>query len=160
MTDDELIVELRSMGIDAESHKVVALLPLVQVAWADAVIQQAERKLIFKIAEDHGMLDGDGGRILDSWLNNPPTEQYVVRGRKVLVDLARRETSLGDSVTMKTLDDVLEFCERVAKAAGGLFGIVWTVDLRERTAIREIAEALDVEADDSTNWSALNDELT
>ncbi len=145
MTDEELISELRSMGIDADSHRVVALLPLVQVAWADGRIQDAEHKLIFRVAEERGMLVGDGGRILESWLNNHPTDRYVARGRKLLVELAKRETGLGTSMSAQTLEDVLEFCERVARAAGGLFGVIWTVDSRERNAIREIAEALEVE---------------
>ena len=159
MTDEELIAELRTMGIDAESHKVIALLPLVQVAWADGTIQPAERKLIFQIAEENDMFIGDAGRILDSWLNNHPTEAYVVHGRKLLVELAQRESGrLGETISLSTLDEVLAFCESVALAAGGLFGILWTIDKRERIAIREIAHALDVDAESAIGWGAPDDE--
>ena len=160
-TDEDLIRELQSMGIDAQSHKVVALLPLVQVAWADGKVQQAERSLIVETAEQRGLLMGDGPKILESWLNHPPTEQYLARGQRLLVQLAQRPTGVGETFTLQTLDDVLELCEGVARAAGGLFGIAWTVDARERTALGEIAAALDVNSvDTGASWDALNDELS
>jgi len=160
MTDKDLIRELQSMGIDAESHKVVALLPLVQVAWADGKVQQAERSLITRTAEERGLVIGDGPKILDGWLTHPPTEQYLARGQKLLVELAGRSSGVGDDFSVQTLDDILQLCEGVARAAGGLFGIAWSVDARERTAIKEIAMALDVDnVDTGASWDALNDEL-
>ena len=117
-TDEDLIRELQSMGIDAQSHKVVALLPLVQVAWADGKVQQAERSLIVETAEQRGLLMGDGPKILESWLNHPPTEQYLARGQRLLVQLAQRPTGVGETFTLQTLDDVLELCEGVARAYG------------------------------------------
>ncbi len=143
MTDEALIDELRHLGIDRHSHRVVALLPLVQVAWADGAVQGAEARLIRRLAEEHHMVDGDGARVLETWLAEPPTAEYVARGRACLVELARREGSdLGDGLDARTLDEVVALCERVARAAGGLFGVLWTVDARERAAIAEIARAL------------------
>ena len=143
MTDEELIEELQHLGIDRHSHKVVALLPLVQVAWADGTVQRAEADLIRKLAEQHGMDEGDGARILESWLAEAPTLDVMDRGRQVLLELAVRDgAELGASVGPETLEQVVDLCEQVARAAGGLFGILWTVDERERSAIAQIARAL------------------
>lgn len=143
MTDEMLIDALRELGVDRESYRVVALLPLVQVAWADGVVQNAERKLILSAADERELVVGDGARILHTWLEEAPTRSYVERGHQVLVELARREgTELGRALNESTLEEVVGLCEQVARAAGGLFGVLWTVDDRERQAIAQIALAL------------------
>ena len=143
MNDEELIAELQHLGIDRDSHRVIALLPLVQVAWADGTVQRAEADLIRSLAEEHGMDAGDGARILEQWLVEAPTVDVVDRGRACLVALAARDgAKLGAAVGPETLEQVVELCEQVARAAGGLFGILWTVDDRERAAIEQIARAL------------------
>lgn len=147
MTDQQLIDELRHLGIDRKSHRVVALLPLVQVAWADGTVQWAEARLIRTLSEQLEMVGGDGARILEQWLLDAPTAEYVDRGRACLLELARREgADLGGAVEVETLEQVVELCEQVARAAGGLFGVLWSVDERERAAITEIARALTTNA--------------
>ena len=159
MNDEQLIGELRFLGVDKDSHRVVALLPLVQVAWADGTVQKAESDLIQQIASRNGMLHGDGGRILQSWLTHAPTDDYLRRGRRCLVTLASRSDSgLGADFERGMLDDIVGFCERVASAAGGLFGILWSVDARERAAIEEIASALALASDSASGWSELLDD--
>ena len=143
MNDKELIAELRFMGIDKASYRVVTLLPLVRVAWADGAVQSAERALILQTAEDGGMVQADGARILQDWLRHAPTEEYVRRGNACLRALADRSgADFGGGLDPETLDDVVSLCEQVAEVAGGLFGIMWSVDERERSAIEEIARAL------------------
>lgn len=147
MDDKALIGELNYLGIDEESYKVVALLPLVQVGWADGRIQAKERELILNTARTRGLLAGDGARILEGWLHHPPTHEYQQRGRKVLVELATRQGDLGHGLTSSTLDEVLVLCMDVAKAAGGVFGVFGRVEPTEKQAIAEIAETLEIERD-------------
>ena len=52
-----------------------------------------------------------------------------------------------------TLDDLIHMCEVIAESAGGLFGLAFTVHPREREAVREIAEALDIEP--TRTWARL-----
>ena len=156
MNDEQLIGELRFLGVDEASHRVVALLPLVQVAWADGTVQKAEFDLIQGIASNTGMLHGDGARILKSWLTHAPTEDYLRRGRRCLLTLALRSgNGIGEGIEADSLQDFVGFCERVASAAGGLFGVLWSVDARERAAIEEIAVALDLESENAKEWSSL-----
>jgi tellurite resistance protein len=51
---------LAELKIPREAYRVVMLLPLVYVAWADGKIQSQERKLIMRIAEERGLLDHGG----------------------------------------------------------------------------------------------------
>ena len=154
MNDNSLIAELRFLGIDKDSLRVVMLLPLIQVAWADGVIQNAERTMILEIASKHALLSEDGERILEGWLLNAPSQDYLTRGRRCLKALAARSGfDLGDGMSTRTLAQVLEMCERVAESSGGLFGLLWSVDAREREAINQIASALQMGNVDGESWA-------
>ena len=48
---------LKELRVPREAYRVVSLLPLVYVAWADGKIQKSERDLILHIARERGMLD-------------------------------------------------------------------------------------------------------
>ena len=50
MDSHSLYEMLRYMGLRRASAPVLSLLPLIEVAWADGVIQQGERDLILSIA--------------------------------------------------------------------------------------------------------------
>jgi uncharacterized membrane protein YebE (DUF533 family) len=71
MKIDALLAELK---IPKDAYRLVMLLPLVYVAWADGKIQTQERKLILGIAEDRGLLEHGGRETLEYWLSVPPSD--------------------------------------------------------------------------------------
>jgi hypothetical protein len=144
MNDAELRAVLHGLGVDDESCRVIALLPLVQVAWADGRIQDREKTIIQKVALERGLLEGEGAKLLEGWLRFRPSAGYLGRGRTALAELAKRARR-DDGVSPETLGDVVALCEQVASAAGGLFDRVATVSGAERGALTEIAAALAIE---------------
>jgi uncharacterized tellurite resistance protein B-like protein len=150
-TDQELIARLAYLGIDGRSYRALALLPLIQVAWADGKVQPAERALILKIAKDNYYDMNEGERLLASWLEKRPSDEYLEKARELLVALAQRERGLGSELGGETLAALLDMCTDVAKAAGGVLGFAFTVDRAEREAIRAISEALSLSP--TLTWS-------
>ena len=150
-SDKDLVLRIADLGIDQSSYRALALRPLVEVAWADGTIQKAERDLIVKVARENYFDMGNGAEILHGWLTTKPTEEYFDRGRALLVTLAQRERGMGADLDGQTLGALLDLCEDVAKAAGGLFGMAFTVENRERLAIREISSALSLTP--NIDWS-------
>jgi FHA domain len=143
MTDDELGEALKTLGMDADSYRALPLLPLVQVAWADGSVQEAEQELILRLAHERYGLEDEGLRVLRNWLRHPPELGYVRRGRRILLALCRRSDTqplvrppLAVQVTSPLLD--------VARAAGGFYG-QGSISSREANAIDEIASALDIQ---------------
>jgi cytochrome P450 len=136
---------MAELGLDRESHRVLGLLPLVYVAWADGRIQRAERSVIERVARDKGWLGGRGADILRGWLDEPPTAEYVQKGLELLATLAQRDARPGPGVRAGTLERLVGYCSQVAHAAGGLFGIGEAVDAGEEEALRAIALAFHVE---------------
>ena len=157
MDDRELIESLHYLGIDENNCRVIALLPLARVAWADGGIQPAERAVILSIAKDGGFVDDETERTLTGWLTNAPSDTYFARGSQVLVALARRGGAHPSNVDAATIDAVLGYCETVARAAGGLFGLAFAVSRSEREAMAEIARALRMDPNDAS-WTDLVNE--
>ncbi len=140
LSDDALRQELEALGIQADAHRVIALIPLIQVAWADGRIQAGERQAIHDIAVGAGLADEDSLVLLDKRLNERPTEYTMSRARKALAALAYRAAF--DGVTPETLEEVVAYCESVAEAAGGLFGLRSPINKDEKAAITDIAQDL------------------
>jgi hypothetical protein len=143
MRDEAIIEALHSLGIDRASYKVIALLPLVDMAWADGRVQEEERRLILRYAADHGRLGGEGLRVLENWLAFEPSAETKMRGRAIVAALLQRKEGFGHTLMGGHDLDVLEMCEAVAKAAGKLFGVVSVVTPAERKALADIGRALD-----------------
>ena len=94
MDDADLARDLKQLGIDRKTLRALPLLPLVQVAWADGRIQDAERGLIREVARRYG-LEGEERVVLERWLARRPTADEFERARKVLVTLWRRDRDAG-----------------------------------------------------------------
>ncbi len=145
-TDDQLREELGQLGLNERSFRALALLPLVEVAWADHQIQSEEKDKIIQIARGHKLLTRSGAEVLKDWLTDRPSPETFARGRKLLVALAHHEGQVGSDMPPEALQTVLEFCAHVAEAAGGLFGVFWTISGAEKRALREIAQAIEEES--------------
>jgi tellurite resistance protein len=137
--DEELTAALTRLGLDATNWRAVSLLPLVEVAWADGRIQVAERKLLTQVAANYGL--PPDSPFLKKWLGKKPPRAELLRARTLLLRLWRR-AGPADARQPETLEQLLDLCLRVAEAAGGLFGILFTVEASEREAISEIAASL------------------
>lgn len=150
MTDEDLGEALRSLGMDEASYRALPLLPLVQVAWADGSVQDGERELILRLAEDQYRLEEEGLRLLNNWLHHAPSLGYVRKGRRILLSLCRDQHPSFAS----PLVDVVEFAKDVARAAGGFYGH-GVISAHEALAIDEIASALDIQV--ARPWVAEDD---
>lgn len=145
-SDETLRRELGELGMTEDSFRALALLPLIEVAWADREIQKAERQVILEIAQGHDLLNASSHDLLKSWLTVRPSAEYFDRSRQLLVKLAHRNQGLGHDLPSDSLDAVLSFCSHVAEAAGGVFGVMMTVSASERAAMKKIAKAIDEES--------------
>jgi hypothetical protein len=156
MRVEALRAELTWLGFDERSWRALALLPLVDVAWADGAIQPEERALIKGLAADRYRLEPEGRALLGGWLAHRPTDDYLRRGRRALLALAHGPAPLA----VATPEDVLALCAQVADAAGGVFGY-WRTAGAERAALETIAESLRIQ--NPTAWDAVftdDDEVT
>jgi tellurite resistance protein len=143
---------LKELRVPREAYRVVSLLPLVYVAWADGKIQKGERELILRIALERGMLDDGGEEALARWLSEPPSKQQLKANLAVLNELARSDRRLQEEFGADEEQLLLAWCQDVADAAGGLLGLKSARTDAERAALKTIASALDMNS--ATQWRA------
>lgn len=143
---------LKDLRVPRDAYRVVSLLPLVYVAWADGKIQKGERDLILQIARERGMLDHGGEDALSRWLSEPPSKQQLRTDLAALNELARSDGKLREEFGADEEQLLLAWCQDVADAAGGLLGLKSARTDAENAALKTIAGALDMR--NATQWRA------
>jgi hypothetical protein len=135
-TDEEAVVErLHALGLDGDVVEVIHLLPLVQVAWADGAVSIAERVAILGAVEAHGVEPGSpAATLMASLLESRPSDTMLDEILAILKDIL----AAGDLHP----STMLEACQDVAKASGGLLGLGNKVSAEECEAIQKVAAAL------------------
>jgi len=144
----DILATLKKLGIEQEDHKVLALLPLVHIAWADGKLQRAEADLIVRTANEMKWLSTKGGEdVLERWLTAPPFDEEVELGMELLKHLASSSGSeIPDQYDADDLHHLLLMCEDVGRAAGRLFGLRDGRSAAELKALEQVATALDVKS--------------
>jgi tellurite resistance protein len=136
--DADLAMSLQGLGLGRDNYRAVVLLPLIEVAWSDGRIQRAERRRIAQIARRYGI--EPSSEWLDRWLKRRPSKKAFFAARTVLLALMARAGK--SDVPVESVEQVLDLCLWVAEAAGGLFGLAFTVSRTERDCIEQIAASL------------------
>ena len=157
MLDPDLTKQLESIGLAPADARLVALLPLVQVAWADGAVQAEERALIVDIAKKRGLVTETSTAVLEKWLTSEPSRYVHQTGRKIIAGLVARRKEELPNLEGASPAEVVAWCEGVALAAGGFLGFGNKIAGTEKTAIAEIADALRVK--DVKSWDVVKTEL-
>jgi len=133
--DLELVDRLTALGFDAETAKVLDLLPLIHVAWADGEIQKGERATILDLLNFRKIPPSSAAYVLvESLLEDKPSEAYMDESLAVLRDLLKSDAHHAGAVVL--------LCVAVAEAAGGFFGFGNKIDPSEEAMIERIAKEL------------------
>ncbi len=137
--DPDLLRDLEELGFTPETIALLPLIPLLQVAWAQAGVSAAERKAILDLARTRGIADGSvADHQLKTWLEHPPSAETFRKARRLIGAMVEHPEQGHADITA---DDLLKYCEEIAHASGGLFGI-GSVSAEEQAAMQQIAAEL------------------
>ena len=134
--DPALLQDLEALGFTPETIGLLPLVPVLQVAWAEGGVSTAERTMIVNLARARGITAGSAAdHQLTNWLDHRPSgDTFDKAGRLISAML---ESSGGTT----SADDLIKYCEQIAAASGGVFGI-GKVSAEERAALEQIASQL------------------
>ncbi len=127
---------LLAQNITARTLGALALVPLVEIAWADGHVHEEERQAILDSARKEGMNpDAPSYALLSAWLEKWPGpglmqawKEYIAALRKVL-----------DEEAVEALRSiVIERVEHVARAAGGILGLGNKISRAEKVVLDEL----------------------
>ncbi|MBN1491605.1 MAG: TerB family tellurite resistance protein [Phycisphaerae bacterium] len=132
VTDRQLAERVRALGFDGETARVLYLMPLIAVAWADGSLSDKERDAILRVAGTHGI------------------EPHTPAGIMLATLLEERSSGIVLDQILDVLKAVLhakgmhphsmlEACVEVAEASGGFLGFGNKVSPEEQALIEQIA---------------------
>jgi hypothetical protein len=139
VNDPVLVQDLQAMGFTPDTVKVLPLVPIVKLAWTEGGITSAERKLLVTLARERGISEGSAAdQLLSDWMAHAPTPELFNNAMRLVRAMLAAQAPDADTITA---DDLLRYCEIIAEASGGVFGI-GKVSAEERATLDEIAKEL------------------
>lgn len=131
--------ELQSLGFTPETLALLPLVPVLQVAWAEGGVSAAERTMIVNLARSREIAAGSAADVqLQAWLDTRPSEDTFRKASRLIG--AMLDQPAGAEMQVNA-DDLLKYCEQIAQASGGLFGI-GRVSAEEKAALQQISAQL------------------
>ena len=137
--DATITEQLAQLGVTSETVRVLHLVPLVEVAWADGEIHPEERALLLEAAASAGLDAGPARAAFEEMLVARPTQGYFdtamefVRAMLVVMD---------DERATKACENLEQLAHRVADATGGVWGLWGRIDEEERAVLHRLSNRL------------------
>lgn len=139
ITNQAVLKRLLELDIHPDLLATLALVPLVEMAWADGGIQEDERKAILAGSTLNGMGPGSVDYVLlEEWLKQKPPprmlEAWIVYIRGLCEVMSEPEIQ-----EIKTL--FLGRARKVAEAAGGFLGLTSKISRSEEAMLKQLESA-------------------
>lgn len=137
--DPAQLEELQALGFTPETLALLPLVPVLQVAWAEGGVSTAERTMIVDLARSREIAAGSPADVqLQEWLDTRPSEATFRKAARLIGAMLDQPAGAEMQVSA---EDLLKYCEQIAQASGGLFGI-GSVSAEEKAALQQIAAQL------------------
>ena len=156
MEADRMKRSLSHLGIAPEDYRVLKLLPLIYVAWADGKMDDVKRERIHGFAARSFELSASAVATLSGWLEKQPSHAYITEALHDIFLLALAKDDL--EIDFSELPGLLYYAETVATRAGNALGAEQTASPEAEQALQEIARELHI--DHGESWAKLMQELS
>ena len=137
--DPEMLQQLQDLSFTPGTIGLLPLIPVLQVAWAEGGVSTAERTAIVALARSRGISAGsEADHQLSEWLEQRPSADTFRKATRLIAAMVDHP---GEGFQDISADDLLKYCEQIAHASGGIFGI-GSVSAEERAALEQITQQL------------------
>ena len=139
VADEEVLEALQDLGYHADTVKLLSVIPLVQVAWAEGGVSDGERELIYEVAAARGVMEGTTAYDkLNELLASEPPQAFFDNSLRAVNYLFE---SLPEDQRADSRQNLVEYCTKIAEVSGGILGFRKISD-EERMAIARIASEI------------------
>jgi len=135
----QLLDVLASLNVGGAATLVMSLFPIVEVAWADGVVDAKERAIIDALAKAMGVDEkSPAHHYLDTWLKEKPEPKWHDLWAAYTKELSSKLSSSDRELLKAT---VLDRARSVAEISGGFLGLAFRVSKAEQTVLDKLAAA-------------------
>jgi hypothetical protein len=133
INNEVVLKKLMELGIHAETVAALAVVPLVEVAWADGSVKQPEKEAVLKAVDQSGEVSEIVHELLESWLTRRPDASLLEAWSHYVEGLCEELT---ESEKEAFKQDLLGRARTVAEAYGGFLGFGKTSRAEEKILVR------------------------
>ena len=155
MERDRMKRSFERLGILPQDYRVLKLLPLIYVAWADGKMENVKKERIHFFASREYELSAAGFAVLDRWLSHRPSHAYISEALHDIYLLATAKDDL--EVDFSELPAMLSYAEGIARSTARALDQPEAVSANAERALGEIARELHV--DHGESWGQLLKDL-
>jgi hypothetical protein len=139
ITNPAVLDRLMELNIRAETVAALALVPLVEVAWADGTLDAKEREAVLAAARETGLApDSVEHSLLAAWLDRRPEQRLVVAWSHMVRGMCEK---LAPEEITKLKSALLDRARTVARASGGMLGLGSKVSSAEALVLTKLEGA-------------------
>lgn len=155
MQRDHMKKSLERLGIPPDDFRVLKLLPLIYVAWADGSIEPEQKQRIHDFAMRNYDLSPTGIAVLNRWLSHRPSHAYVTEGLRDIYHLALAPDDM--EVDFSELPALLSYAEALGRSTAHALDRPDGISPGGDAALEEVASALHI--DHGESWGRLLKDL-
>lgn len=137
--DQKVLDRLVELGVRPESVAPLALVPILEVAWADGKLDDEERRAVLRAAEARGIQPGDlEHQLMESWLARAPRPELLEAWQHYLAGLLPQ---LAPEQREELRRELLDGARAVAEASGGFLGLGRKISPAEAAVLERLDRA-------------------
>lgn len=137
--DDALLSRLTSLGIRVDTLAALTLIPLIEVAWADGVMEAKEREAILRGAASSGIRpQSPSYGLLEIWTLDRPASELGKGWREFASALSKE---LEPDEVSRLRENLMSRARAVAEAAGDLLGHGSMISPEEESVLEDLERA-------------------
>ncbi|MEN6385236.1 MAG: hypothetical protein ABFD79_08545 [Phycisphaerales bacterium] len=141
ITNDDVLDKLVEFEIRPEVVASLAIVPLIEVAWADGEISKEEQKAVLDASlESFISKESPDYELLKRWLKHKPDANLLKAWKHYMKGLCEQLTKYQVNALKK---DLIGHAEEVAKAAGGFLGLGNKISKAEQKMLDKLAAAFE-----------------
>lgn len=119
--NDEVLAKLISLGVSTEVVASLAVIPLIEVAWADGHVDEKEREAVLRSLREAGVPEsGLEFALVQSWLNHKPGANLLEAWQHYVRHLC---AEMNPSECAGFKEELLKSTRAIAEASGGFAGL-------------------------------------
>ena len=141
ITNEAILERLVNLNIRPETLAALALVPLIEVVWADGEVDEKERAMVLAYATSQGIALGSIDReLLERWLARQPEAsllnawQHYVQGLCECLSRSERDV---------LKEELMRNVRKAAEASGGFLGM-GKISGQERQVLAELESSFSI----------------
>jgi hypothetical protein len=141
IANDEILQKMVDLNISPDIAASLAIVPLVEVAWADGSIDDRERTAVLRAAPKAGVNKGTIDHVLiEQWLSHRPGPHMLDAWIHYMSGLCEK---LSPKERAELKSEILGHARAVAEAAGGLLGLGPKISRSEKEMLDKLSSAFE-----------------